>query len=125
MSANVLIIDDELPIRSFLRERLVELGCTVVEAENAATARKSCDDTIDLVLLDHRLPDEDGLTLLEELKVIAPGSLVIVMTAYSSVVNAVSAMKDGAFHYAEKPLDLSQLMGPIRQALELTLLRRE
>jgi DNA-binding NtrC family response regulator len=125
MSANVLIIDDEVAIRTFLRERLVELGCSVVEADTAAAARRSCDDSIDLVLLDHRLPDEDGLTLLDELKAKAPGSLIIVITAYSSVANAVSAMKDGAFHYTEKPLDLSQLLGPIRQALELTQLRRE
>ncbi len=125
MSANVLIIDDEVAIRTFLRERLLELGCSVVEADTAAAARSVCNDTIDLVLLDHRLPDADGLTLLDELKSSAPGSLIIVITAYSSVPSAVSAMRDGAFHYTEKPLDLAQLMGPIRQALELTLLRRE
>jgi DNA-binding NtrC family response regulator len=125
VSANVLIVDDQAPIRSFLRERLIELGCSVLEADTAAAARKSCHDAIDLVLLDHRLPDADGLELLDELKAKAPGSLIIVMTAYSSVANAVSAMKDGAFHYAEKPMDLAQLLGPIRQALELTLLRRE
>jgi DNA-binding NtrC family response regulator len=125
MTANVLLIDDELAVRSFLRHSLDELGCRVVEAETADAARNACDESIDLVLLDHRLPDASGLDLLNELKAKAPGSLIIVMSAYSSVANAVTAMKDGAFHYAEKPLDLSQLMGPIRQALELTRLRQE
>jgi DNA-binding NtrC family response regulator len=80
---------------------------------------------VDLVLLDYRLPDTDGLSVLRDLKKLAPDILVILLTSFVSVETAVDAMKLGAFHFANKPFDLDEVAALVRRALETTELRRE
>jgi DNA-binding NtrC family response regulator len=80
---------------------------------------------IDLVLLDQRLPDGDGLTLLRQIKESSPDTLVILMTAFSTVENAVAAMKHGAYHYLNKPFNLDDVSAVVEKALETSRLRRE
>ena len=77
------------------------------------------------MLLDQRLPDGDGLTLLRQIKESSPDTLVILMTAFSTVENAVAAMKHGAYHYLNKPFNLDDVSVVVEKALETSRLRRE
>src|SRR6202162_1241671 len=121
----ILVVDDEQLIRWSLKDRLTAEGYRVVEAETAAEAVTRSEDGIDLVLLDYRLPDGDGLSVLKRLKERDPDILVILLTAFSSVDTAVEAMKHGAYHYANKPFNLDEIALLVEKALETTELRRE
>jgi two-component system, NtrC family, response regulator AtoC len=123
--ATLLIVDDEELIRWSLRERLSSSeGHIVVEAGTAAGALDQVSGA-DLVLLDYRLPDGDGLTVLRQIKEQAPDTPVILMTAYSTIENAVAAMKHGAYHYLNKPFNLDEVVVMVEKALETSRLRRE
>jgi DNA-binding NtrC family response regulator len=121
----ILVVDDEQLIRWSLHERLSDEGYEVVEAATAKEALAACCPDIDLVLLDYRLPDSDGLRVLKLIKASEPDVPVIMLTAVSSVETAVEAMKQGAFHYANKPFNLDELVLVVQKALETTALRRE
>src|SRR6202163_4492007 len=121
----ILVVDDEQLIRWSLSDRLNTEGYSVTEAATAADALAKSEDGVDLVLLDYRLPDGDGLSVLKRIKARDPETLVILLTAYSSVDAAVEAMKHGAYHYANKPFNLDEIALLVEQALETTRLRRE
>src|SRR5215213_9389721 len=121
----ILVVDDEQLIRWSLTERLKEEGYHLVEAGTAATAVERHAEGVDLVLLDYKLPDGDGLSVLKQIKDADPDTLVILLTAHSSVDMAVAAMKHGAYHYANKPFNLDEIALLVDKALETTRLRRE
>jgi two-component system response regulator AtoC len=124
-AATILVVDDEQLIRWSLTSRLTDEGYKVVEAATAADALKRAREGVDLVLLDYRLPDSDGLSVLKQIKEQSPETLVILLTAYASVEMAVEAMRQGAYHYVNKPFNLDEIALLVAKALETTALRRE
>ena len=125
MASRILVVDDEKLIRWSLSERLKAEGYEVLDAPDGVTAERilrSAD--LDLALLDLRLPDTDGITLLKKAHAAIPDLPVIVITAYSSVDGAVEAMKTGAVDYVTKPFNMDELTMTIRRAIENASMRR-
>ena len=127
MSERILVVDDEKLIRMSLRAMLEQEGYEVREAEDGAAADVQLRDdlAIDLVLLDYRLPDTTGLDILRKLKHDRPDTGAILITAHSSIDNAVEAIKLGAYDYLNKPVHRDDLLATVAKALETTRLRRE
>jgi DNA-binding NtrC family response regulator len=126
-TGKVLVIDDEAMIRWSIEQTLQAAGYTVAVAETAAEGMARFQQLLpDVVFLDLRLPDENGLTVLKEIKgEHGPDAAVIVMTAFGEIRTAVEAMRLGAYDYLKKPFDFSELEVVVRKAIETSHLRRE
>ena len=124
--ASILIVEDEDSQRSLLSGLLRKEGYTIGEAGTGADALEVFKkDVFELVLLDYKLPDTDGLTLLKKFKEINPEVEIIMVTAFGSIENAVGALKAGATEYLTKPIDLDDLLFKIKKTEEKTYLVRE
>ncbi len=121
----ILVVDDEALIRWSLTERLKFEGYEVRESETGQAALDTLPEGVDLVLLDYRLPDTDGVSVLRKIKEFDQDILVILLTAFATVDTAVEAMKLGAYHFANKPFNLDEIAATVERALETTRLRRE
>lgn len=122
----VLIVDDEELIRASLKKAATEEGYEVFLAENgkeALTFVESAD--LDLVLLDLRLPDLNGIEVLKRIKEIDEDLLVIIITGYASVESAVEAIKIGAYDYIKKPFKADSIKLILKLALDKLKLNRE
>ena len=115
-----LVVDDEPDIRDLLSITLGRMDIAVDTAGDHATAvRKLGGESYDLVLTDMRLPDRDGLEIVEWIQAHRPGVPVAVITAHGNVEAAVRALKLGAFDFISKPLDLGSLRKLIAATLRL------
>ncbi len=120
MKPTALVIDDEPDIRELLSITLDRMDIATRTAEDVASAKRMLmGNTYDLCLTDMRLPDGDGLELVEWIQQEVPGTPVAVITAHGSVETAVKALKVGAFDFVSKPLDLNDLRKLVTAALKL------
>jgi DNA-binding NtrC family response regulator len=110
ISAKILIVDDEANIRNALAKLLTKTGFTVKSAANSQEALAMLrSGQFDVVLTDLRMPAEDGLQLLREIKRRESAIEVVMMTAYGTIETAVQAMREGAYDYIEKPINMDRL----------------
>src|SRR5438309_1551550 len=122
----VLIIDDERPVLMTLEALLKRHGYQVETAPTAAQGLKVLKSkSPTLVLLDLRLPDADGLEMLERIKTELPKVQVIILTAHDSLHNAIESIKRGAYHFISKPYAPEELLSLVEKALEKQFLLRE
>jgi len=116
----ILVVDDERALCAGLQEALQREGYTVDTANDGAAAMRLVDDRLyNLVLSDVRMPQMDGLQLLKRARQKSRDTQFILMTAYGTVENAVAAMKEGAYDYLTKPVDMKRLRALVLKALEL------
>lgn len=125
MISKVLVVDDEPLMRSFLAESLRQMG---YEVEMAAEGKSALDilrkSDIELVISDMKMPKMSGLELVKEAKKLNSHLIFIVMTAFGTIENAVTAMQEGAFHYLLKPFTIDALEALIEKAkIHLALLQ--
>ena len=116
----VLVIDDDTSIRWVLTQALSDEGFAVSAAENAQQARELLEQQhFAAVLSDIRMPGDDGLVLLKELKQQYQDLPVIIMTAHSDLESAVNAYEHGAFDYLPKPFDVDQAIELVSRAVQV------
>jgi two-component system response regulator AtoC len=119
MARRILVVDDDPSIRSSFTEVLADEETEVRTAASAEEALAAIDaQRPDLVLSDVRMPGLDGIELLRLLKERVPGTDVIIMTAYDDMPTAVAAMREGAFDFLPKPLDLEDLQRVLDRVFE-------
>jgi two-component system, NtrC family, response regulator AlgB len=124
--ARLLVVDDEKNIRRNLVTFFESLHHEVSSVDSGAEAIKLINEkSFDLVLTDFRMAEMTGLDLLRDIKRSHPETLVILMTAYATVENAVTAMKAGAYDYVTKPFTLEQIQHTVERALQMQGLRAE
>ena len=118
-SPKILIIDDEAPIRASLREILEYEDFLVSEAEDGAEGVKLAGKfAFDVIFCDIKMPKMDGLEVLEILMEKGTSSRVIMISGHGTVETAVQAIKQGAFDFIQKPLDLNRILLTVRHALD-------
>lgn len=126
MPASILVVDDETSTTDALDLLLRDHGYDV---NTAATAREA--ETLlaarwfDLVFLDLRLPDADGIRLLEQIKHATPETEVVLMTAHGSLDITIEAIKRGAFYYLEKPFTFDQILILTQRALQFKAIKQQ
>jgi DNA-binding NtrC family response regulator len=126
MSASILVVDDENSITCALELLFREHGYAVNTASTAAEAEtllgRRC---FDVVFLDLRLPDADGIGLLDHIKHTTPETEVVLMTAHGSLEITIDAIKRGAFYYVEKPIAFEQILLLTERALQFKAIKEE
>lgn len=125
MRAVIFVTDDEQAIRSAIIKRLTRLGHRVTGYESGEALLEALEHELpDLVLLDLKMPGMNGLDTLKKLRQLAPSSMVIMLTAYGTVQDAVEAMKLGAYDFLIKSVDLEGIDPVIARVLDVVTLRR-
>jgi two-component system nitrogen regulation response regulator NtrX len=116
---HILLIDDQRAIRRALREILEFEGCTIDEAEDGGQAlQKIKDHTYDLIFSDVKMPQMDGLELLDAFLALELDTPLVMISGHGTLETAVSCIKKGAFDFIEKPLDLNRILVVLRQVRE-------
>lgn len=118
-TATLLLIDDEPRLRQLLARILQLEGYTVLEAENARAGLKTLErETVQLVISDVKLPDKNGIELTAQIKQLYPATEIIVLTAYGTIQDGVTAIKNGAFDYITKGDDNDRIIPLVSRAVE-------
>ena len=120
----IVVVDDKLPMAETLADGLADRG---FDARAVGSAREALAllPGADVLVTDLRMPELDGLSLLDQARATAPDVPVIVMTAYGAIDSAVESIRKGAFHYLTKPFKLDELLVFVERALDDRELRRE
>lgn len=122
----ILIIDDERSIRNSLKEILVDEGYAVEVAENGAQGCAMVEkEKFDVIFCDIKMPEMDGLEVLDNLMAMGIDSAVIMMSGHGDIEIAVDCIKKGAFDFIQKPLDLNRILITIKNATEKVSLVKE
>ncbi|WP_035246506.1 response regulator [Desulfogranum mediterraneum] len=117
IKGKVLIIDDEVEFAATLCQRLRLRGVDAVDIHSGTEGLASLGELgPDIVVLDLKMPDMNGLDILTEIKENHPAIQVIMLTGHGSVASGVRAMEKGAFDYIMKPVDLKELLAKMEQA---------
>ena len=115
----ILVVDDDSPVRNACSEIASSLGFATQSADSVATARLAlAHNSIDILLLDLKLPGGGGLSLLEDIRAQHPQTIVIIMTAYATVNSAVESMRIGAGDFLTKPFTLEELSTTLERAAQ-------
>jgi DNA-binding NtrC family response regulator len=123
---NVLIVDDEQDFREAIVKKLEKRNLRCDSAPNGITALEMIkQNNYDVVLLDVKMPDMDGVETLRELKKIAPRVEVVMLTGHASVESGINGIKYGAFDYLMKPMDMDPLMEKLDAAYERKRIQQE
>lgn len=126
MPASILVVDDEKTITGALDLLLSDRGYDVSSASTAAEAKTLLARRwFDVVFLDLRLPDADGIGLLEHIKHTTPDTEVVLMTAHGSLEVTIEVIKRGAFYYVEKPFTFEQILLLTDRALQFSSIKAE
>jgi DNA-binding NtrC family response regulator len=126
MRFSVLIAEDERTLRELVATALRDEGCEVTSTGNGSRALETLGkQTFDLLITDIRLPGTSGMDLLVAAKRQSPDTAVILITAYATVEQAVSALKNGAHQYIRKPFEMDELLHHVRHLRDRAGMRRE
>ena len=124
--ANILVVDDDPGLRTLLKNRLVAVGYQVTLTEGGPEALARAEEELfDLALVDLKMEEMDGFTVLEKLLRIQPNLPVFILTAHGGIPDAVQATKKGAYDFLSKPFDPKDFLHRLEQALEMRRLRGE
>ncbi|MBC8385144.1 MAG: sigma-54-dependent Fis family transcriptional regulator, partial [Candidatus Cloacimonetes bacterium] len=122
----ILIVDDEEHIRFILSELLRKEGYKTILAENGNKAIRSIqNEKPDLVLLDYKLPDINGIEVLKKIQELELSIIVIMITAYGDIKDAVTSMKLGAYDYLTKPFNNDDILMIVEKSLKTLQMSRE
>ncbi len=123
----ILIVDDEASLRTALFRALDRKGYQVITSASSKEAETvgSSDKPLDLAIVDLRLPDGDGIELMEKLRALHPNIQVIILTGHASIETAVDATRKGAFHFVTKPCNLDEIITLVDRALSHSQLAKE
>jgi two-component system, NtrC family, response regulator AtoC len=125
-TGEILVVDDEARMRDLVAKVLAREGYTVQALPRSQDVLQALKEgPVDLVISDIRMPGMDGLTLLQEVKRVAPETSMLLMTAFGSIDTAVQAIKAGAYDYLTKPFKIDEVIVVVRRAMEERRLRAE
>ena len=115
----ILIVDDEILTLKILKQELGDIGYNVSLAYDGEEAiEKISKEDFDMVIVDNRMPKKSGIEVIKEIKKFKPNTIMLMMTAFGSINNAVEAIKEGAYDYITKPFENSDFVEKIKSILD-------
>lgn len=116
--AKILVVDDERSIRNSMKEVLGFEGHTVTLAEDGESGLKEAEkEQFDLVFSDIKMPKMDGIELLAKMRQLQPSTKMILISGHGTIETAVQCMRNGAFDFIEKPMNLNRLLQAVKEAM--------